>query len=118
MPKTYTHLSSEERDEIAVLFAQIVSLNDIAAQLRRSVSTISRERERNGSPIYDGYHAHRAQQRAAERKSNAHRPAAAGLKNSAIRRYVTSPASGGMKQGWSPEQIHRQTQRGLSSIEY
>ena len=99
MPKTYTHLSPEERDEIAVLFAQGISLNNIAIRLRRSVSTISREREGNGSPIYDVYHAHRAQQRAAERKSNAHRRPR--LKNSAIRRYVTSM----VKQGWSPEQI-------------
>ena len=99
MPKTYTHLSPEERDEIAVLYAQAISLNDIAIQLRRSVSTISRERERNGSPIYDVYHAHRAQQRAAERKSNAHRRPR--LKSIAIRRYVTSK----VKEGWSPEQI-------------
>jgi len=107
MSKTYTHLSPEERDEIAVLFAQGISLNNIAIRLRRSVSTISRERERNGSPIYDVYHAHRAQQRAAERKGNAHRRPR--LKNSAIRRYVTSK----LKQGWSPEQI-----TGRLSVDY
>ena len=42
MPKTYTHLSQAERNEIAVFYAQGVSLNDIAVQLNRSASTISR----------------------------------------------------------------------------
>ena len=107
MPRVYTHLTPEERDEIAVLHAQGISLNSIAVQLRRSVSTISREKERNGSPIYDLYHAHHAQQRAAERKSNAHRRPR--LKDITIRRYVTRK----VKQGWSPEQI-----TGRLSVDY
>jgi IS30 family transposase len=53
------------------------------------------------------YLSHRAQQRAAERKSAAHqRPR---LKHSMIRCYVTRK----LKQGWSPEQI-----AGRLSIEY
>lgn len=99
MSKSYTHLSPEERDVIAVQHAQGISLNDIAKYLNRTASTISREIKRNGGPIYDVYHAHRAQQRAVERKSQAHRRPR--LKNATIRRYVTTK----MKHGWSPEQI-------------
>lgn len=99
MSKSYGHLTSEERDEIAVLFAQDVSLNDIAKQLKRSTSTVSREIERNGAQIYSVYHAHHAQQRATERNTQSHcRPR---LKSIGIRRYVTSK----LKHGWSPEQI-------------
>lgn len=99
MSKTYTHLSPAERDEIAIFYAQSVSLNDIAMQLNRSTSTISRELKRNKSPSYNSYRSHLAQQRAAERKSHAHqRPR---LKNNSIRFYVVRK----LKHGWSPEQI-------------
>lgn len=99
MPKTYTHLSPPERDEISIYYAQGVSLNDIAMQLNRSTSTISRGLKRNKSPIYNSYRSHLAQQRAAERKSNAHqRPR---LKNNSILFYVIRK----LKLGWSPEQI-------------
>jgi transposase, IS30 family len=99
MPKTYTHLSPAERDEIAIYSAQGVSLNDIAMQLNRSTSTISRELKRNKSPIYNSYLSHLAQQRASERKSNAHQRQR--LKNTSIRFYVVRK----LKLGWSPEQI-------------
>lgn len=107
MNKQFTHLTPEERDEIAVMRAQGKSLNDIAHKLQRTKSTISRELRRNRSLIYNVYLSHRAQQRAAERKSVAHqRPR---LKHSMIRCYVTRK----LKQGWSPEQI-----AGRLSIEY
>lgn len=107
MNKQFTHLTPEERDEIAVMRAQGKSLNDIAHKLQRTKSTISRELRRNRSLIYNVYLSHRAQQRAAERKSAAHqRPR---LKHSMIRCYVTRK----LKQGWSPEQI-----AGRLSIEY
>jgi len=99
MDKQFTHLTPEERDEIAIMRAQGQSLNDIAQKLQRPKSTISRELQRNRSPVYNVYLPHRAQQRAMERKSSAHqRPR---LKNRKIRQYVTRK----LKQGWSPEQI-------------
>lgn len=99
MKEQFTHLTPEERDEIAIMRAQGKSLNDIAQKLQRTKSTISRELQRNRSSVYNVYLSHRAQQRAMERKSAAHqRPR---LKNGTIRRYVTSK----LKQGWSPEQI-------------
>lgn len=99
MSKSYGHLSPEERDEIAMLYAQDVSLNDIAKRLKRSTSTVSREIQRNGSQITIVYHARQAQQRATERNSQSH--SRARLKNTGIRRYVISK----VKHGWSPEQI-------------
>ena len=99
MNKLFTHLTPEERDEIAIMQAQGKSLNDIAQKLQRPKSTISRELRRNRSPVYNVYLPHRAQQRAMERKSAAHkRPR---LKSEKIRHYVTCK----LKQGWSPEQI-------------
>ena len=99
MNKPFTHLTPEERDEIAVMRVQGQSLNDIAHKLQRPKSTISRELRRNRSPVYDVYLSHRAQQRAMERKSIAHqRPR---LKSGKIRQYVTRK----LKHGWSPEQI-------------
>jgi transposase, IS30 family len=99
MSKSYGHLSPEERDEIAMLYPQGVSLNDIAKRLKRSTSTVSREIQRNGSEITIVYHARQAQQRATERNSQSHcRPR---LKNSGLRRYVINK----IKHGWSPEQI-------------
>jgi len=107
MNKQFTHLTPEERDEIAILRAQCKSLNDIAQKLQRPKSTISRELRRNRSPVYNVYLSHRAQQRTMERKSAAHRRPR--LKRETIRYYVT----GKLKQGWSPEQI-----AGRLGIEY
>lgn len=99
MNKQFTHLTPEERDTIAIMRVQDKSLNDIAQTLQRPKSTISRELQRNRSLVYNVYLSHRAQQRAMERKSTAHRRPR--LKNGMIRHYVTSK----LKQGWSPEQI-------------
>jgi IS30 family transposase len=97
--KQYIQLSCEERDRIAVLHAQGISINAIAHMLNRNKSTISRELQRNSSTIYGVYLAHKAHKRAFIRKSiAAQRPR---LKNLIIKRYVIS----GIKAGWSPEQI-------------
>jgi len=53
LKNNYKHLSSEERDKIAVLRAQGNSLNNIAKMINRNKSTISRELKRNSSPAYD-----------------------------------------------------------------
>ncbi len=64
----YKHLSSEERDKIAILRSQGYSLNKIAKMINRNKSTISRELRRNSSPTYDVYLPHKANQRAKSRK--------------------------------------------------
>jgi len=95
----YKHLSSEERDKIAVLRASGVMLDEIANILGRNKSTISRELNRNRAPIYDIYLAHKAHDRARKRKQRAaQRPR---LKNKTIERYVVTK----IMKGWSPEQI-------------
>jgi IS30 family transposase len=68
LKSNYKHLSSEERDKIAVLRAQGNSLNNIAKMINRNKSTISRELKRNSSPAYDVYLPHKANQRAKSRK--------------------------------------------------
>jgi IS30 family transposase len=97
--KIYTQLSCEERDAIVILRAKGRSIRQIAHIINRDKGTVSRELNRNSSPIYNAYLPHKAQKRAIERKSAAaQRPR---LKNTMIRNYVSIH----IKLGWSPEQI-------------
>jgi len=100
MKPNYQHLSSNERDQIAVMRSQGHSLRAIALHLGRSPATLSRELTRNAAPINRGYYLpHKAQARASARRSAAvRRPR---LKNPAIRHYVRRQ----IKRGWSPELI-------------
>lgn len=108
MPKTYKHLSIEERDILAVLKSQGNSLRQIATELNRSPSTLCRELKRNAPPVHTGYYlAHKAQVRAERRKHETHQRKR--LKNDFIRGYVEKH----IHLGWSPELI-----AGRLSIEY
>ncbi len=99
MHKLYKQLTQDERDLIAHLHAKGLARNEIARQIGRDKSTISRELRRNSSGIYDVYLAHKAQTRSVIRKSQSgQRPR---LKNKRIKQYVIRK----LKQGWSPEQI-------------
>jgi IS30 family transposase len=100
MPTTYTHLSSHERDLVAVLRSRGQSLRQIARVLGRDPGTISRELRRNVPPIYTGYYlAHKAQQRAETRNRRTHRRPR--LKSARVRHYVARC----LRAGWSPELI-------------
>ena len=100
MEGRYTHLTKEERDMIAVLRAKGVTLSDIARELSRHKSTISRELDRNAPPTNKGYYlSHKAQERAFNRWSATHKRER--LKSQEIREYVESR----LKKGWSPEII-------------
>ena len=103
---TYQHLSSHERDMLAVLRSQGRSLRQIAAVLRRAPSTLARELRRNAPPMHTGYYlAHKAQHRAETRNQVAHqRPR---LKSARLRRYVAQRLRG----GWSPELLAGRWQR-------
>jgi len=92
----YKHLSSEERDKIAILRAQGYFLNKIAKMINRNKSTISRELRRNSSPTYDAYLPHKANQRAKSRKQLSGKRQR--LKNSTVRTFVINK----LKLGWSP----------------
>ena len=60
--RRYNHLSSDERDRIAVLVARHETVTAIAAAIGRDKSTVSRELARNGRR--GRYGACRAQERA------------------------------------------------------
>lgn len=98
MPKTYHHLTKEERDLIAVLKGNGTSLRDIARSLGRNPGTISRELRRNAPPIHRSYYlSHRAHARYVERnRTRAQRLRCKGL---CVRRYVRERVTA----GWSPE---------------
>lgn len=90
-------INSQERDRIAVLFASGVSLRFIARQLKRSVSSISEEVQRNS--VQGEYKAIEAHELSQKRNSISRRTNP--LKNSTIYRYVYDK----LRCGWSPEQI-------------
>jgi IS30 family transposase len=95
----YKHLSSEERDKIAYLRAQGKSISDIAESIGRNKGSISRELNRNRSPIYNVYLANRAHERAVKRKhESVHRQR---IRNPLTRRYIMKK----LKLKWSPELI-------------
>ncbi len=96
MGKRYTQLTLEERCEIARLYTAKHSIRQIAANLDRSPSTITREIKRNRSkksgyqPVY------------ANQQSQARRWSGSKLdRNSELREEVFSLLS----RGWSPEQV-------------
>jgi IS30 family transposase len=100
MNKTYSHLSPEERDELAVLRGKEFSIRSIAKRLGRSHSSLIRELKRNAPPIRTGYSlTHQAQIRADERRKIAvhHKR----LKTRRLRAYIARQ----LKRGWSPELI-------------
>jgi len=98
-PRCYNQITLEERDTISALYAQRVSISEIARHLRRNKSTISREISRNKAPINRVYGSCRAHGKAKERKIQAgQRPR---LKNAIIRNYVKQH----LRMEWTPEQI-------------
>ncbi len=91
------YLSFPEREEIAILHEQEISVRDIALKLRRSPSTVSRELRRNAATRSGDlkYRAHTAQWHA-DRRSR--RPKLAKLNlNSRLRDYVEDRLSGKVK---------------------
>lgn len=91
------HLTSADREEISRGLSSGKSMREIARQLDRSPSTISREINRNGGPRR--YRATIADDKAWDR---ARRPKSCRLaQNSKLRRIVTDKLS----EDWSPEQI-------------
>lgn len=92
-----TKLTPNERDQIAVLYGQRLSLRAIASRLERNVSSISREIKRNR--FGDSYVAISAQYQADTRKVNGRKRQP--LKDPITYAYVLEK----LRCGWSPEQI-------------
>ncbi len=99
MPKTYKHLSLQERELLAQLDWEGKSLGEIAKTLDRNKNSVSRELARNKAPVHNRYTPCRAHARSCERKTNANTHER--LKNELIRQYVKQC----LALGWSPEQI-------------
>lgn len=96
----YRHLTPEERDCIAVLLAEGLSLMEIGRRLGRNKSSISREVRRNGPQGRRGaYFSNSAQERSSARWNASHRKER--LKNEAVREYVEAKIA----LGWSPEPV-------------
>ena len=93
---SYSHLSSDERSEIAVLSAADRSIGAIARLLGRATSTIGRELKRNRLPKgrYSPRHADGAYLLRRQRH-------AAIEQDEALGRFVRDR----LAEGWSPEQI-------------
>lgn len=90
-------LTQSEREEISRGTVANLSIRSIAANLKRSPSTISREIKRNGG--YDSYRAMQADQAAWDR---ARRPKLCKL---ACNRSLSQIVATKLKLNWSPEQI-------------
>src|SRR3954464_1794367 len=106
-----THLTLEERERLAALKAEGLSLRAIARQLGRAASTISRELRRNALPR-GGYLPVHAEGCYLERRQ---RPAVL-ERDAKLRRFVRAR----LLEGWTPEQIagwlERGEERGLGRV--
>lgn len=97
MATSHHHLSSGERDLLALKYAHGKGVRRIAQELGRSPSTISTELKRNC--YRESYIAIRAQTMAAKRKSQAGQRQP--LKHERLYAYVLEK----LHEGWSPEEI-------------
>ena len=100
MPKSYTHLTTQDRAVVMTMRDDLCSIRSIAKRLCRSPSTISRELKRTGSTnTYDAGDAHRQSEarRIAPRRIRKMHPD--GTLFLIVRIYL--------KLLWSPQQISR-----------
>lgn len=95
----YKHISADERDLIAIMLSSGLKQQEVAKKLRRHPSTISREINRNCSPVWKTYSAIQAHQRAEARSQESHRKDRLG--DPRTRKYVIRH----LKKGYTPEQI-------------
>ena len=106
-----THLRLEERERLAALKAEGLSLRAIARQLGRAASTVSRELRRNALPRggYLPVHAEGCYRERRQRPAIVERDAKLG-------RFVRER----LVEGWTPEQIagwlKRGEERGLRTV--
>ena len=94
------YVSEDERVVIADLHRAGRGVRDIAAELGRAPSTVSRELARNSHPVSGDYRPHAAHRRAAARRP---RPKQSKLAASTVLRETVQDCLSRLK--WSPEQI-------------
>lgn len=103
----YKHLSIGEREKIQKMLWEKKSVRDIAEELGRSPSSVSREIKRNNPKERRVYTPRLANERALEKRKCRGRTDR--LKNSRVRTYVVLH----LKLNWSPEQISGCIQRDI-----
>ena len=97
MAKIHKKIQPNERDKIAIWFAQNIKIREISRRLGRSPSSISEEIKRNSfNGHYVAIHA-QAKTEKRVKKARARHP----LKNKSVYSYVLKK----LRSGWSPEQI-------------
>jgi IS30 family transposase len=97
-PVSGRYLSFEEREEIAVLLARGCGVREIARQLGRAPSTVSRELQRN-SALRTGRPEYRASTAQMHAERRARRPKLAKLAvNAELRRYVQDRLAGAVQR--------------------
>jgi IS30 family transposase len=98
--KKYSHLTIEEREEIAIGLESGMKQYEIAILLQRNPGTISREIKRNNPSVRTvRYRANRAQLKADERKIQSHKRQR--IPNKRLRRFISRQ----LRKGYSPEII-------------
>lgn len=95
----YKHFSIVEREKLQNGLWAGRSIRSIAEELGRSPSSVSREVQKNRSPLFERYTPRLAHERALTHRS--HRGRKDRLKNGTIRNYVRLK----LGEGFSPEQI-------------
>jgi IS30 family transposase len=96
--KKYSHLTLEEREEIAIALGKGMKQCEIVDLLKRDKSTISREIKRNNSEKNNvRYRANRAQLKADERKKLSHKKQR--IPNKKLRQFIWKI----IRAGYSPE---------------
>ena len=96
---SYTHLTPDQRVELAALFRARVKQKDIARQLGKDPSAISREINRNSQG--GKYYAGRAKRKTKQRRITANKRFRKIENNPKLRKYIIRK----LKKYWSPEQI-------------
>lgn len=95
----FKHFSIEEREKLQLMHWERRSIREMAGELGRSPSSVSRELRKNFPPEFRRYTPRIAHERALIKRKSRGRKAR--LKNERIRLYVIEH----LKKRWSPEQI-------------
>ena len=104
----YKHLTIQERETIQLMLWKKESIRDIAKEINRLPSTVSREVNKNYVPHGKRYLPRVAHQKALEKRKSRGRKDR--LKNELVRNYVIAH----LKKKWSPQQIAGRIQSDLN----
>jgi len=104
----YRRLGNQERESISRGLAQERSIREIAREIGRSASTVSREIKRNSGKT--GYRAFSASRRARAAAGSRRKGKSKVERESNLRQYVTEK----LKEEWSPQEISERLKKEYS----